>query len=428
MTFPHSRRILLAAVVTALAAFPVAAQSVLDRIAAVVDREIITQSDLDYSVQLIAMQNKLDPNTPGLKDRVLDGLINEKLILAQALEDSIVVTDDEVTNQLDRQIKALVQQYGSEKRVEEMYNMPISRMKRDFRDEIRKQILVQKIRQTREQNVSASYRDVEQFYETYKDSLPVIPQQYELSHIYIQPKPDSTVEKAVYRKALAIIDSIEHGGDFADFARRYSEDPGSASQGGDLGWVRRGMFLKEFEEAVFSMKDSTISKPVRTSQGYHIIQLLERRGEAVHPRHILLTVLQSKANDDSTIALLNRIRARALAGESFAELARKYSEDPDSKDIGGDLGKIPVDQIDSDFLAVLKPLKPGEISEPSRVQAGTTYGYHIVLVRSITPEHKMNMQDDYQRLDQLTLQFKNNEKYQQWIQELRKSIYWVKMI
>jgi peptidyl-prolyl cis-trans isomerase SurA len=403
-------------------------QTVIDRIVAVVDKEIITQSDLDYAVLSVATQNKLDPKSPEVRSQVLDELINEKLILAQAELDSITVTNDEVTDQLDRQIKLLAQQYGSEQKLEEVYKMSVPKMKREFRDEIRKRLLIQKIRQQRQANINVSRLDVEQFYEANKDSLPMIPKEYELSHIFIQPKPDSTVEKQVYNEALAIIDSIKAGGDFADFARRYSADPGSAAQGGDLGWWRRGSFVPEFEAAAFALKDSEISAPVRTKFGYHIIQLLERRGESVHTRHILLKIEQSQADDDSTIAELKRLRARVLAGENFGVLARKYSEDQDTKDIGGDLGKVPVDQIDPSFLELLKPLKAGDISEPAKVPVGNSYGYHIVWVRSITPEHKMNLNDDYQRLEQLTLQFKANEDYENWVKGLRKTIYWQKKI
>ena len=403
-------------------------QTVIDRIVAVVGKEIITQSDLNLTIQSMAMQNKLDPESPELRNKVLDGLINEKLILAQAIEDSVVVTNDEVTDRLDRQIKMLAQQAGSEQRLEELYNMPISRMKRDFRDLIRNQLLVEKIRQTRQTSIMVTRREVEQFFDAHKDSLPTIPKEYELSHIFIKPKPDSSVVQAVYKKALTILDSIKAGGDFADFAKRYSTDPGSARGGGDLGWFRRGVFEKEFEEAAFALKDSEISQPIRTSYGYHIIQLIERRGESVHTRHILFSIQQSTADDDSTVAELNRLRERTLAGENFAVLAGKYSEDPESKDIGGDLGKIGVDQIEPSFMEILKTMKQGEISAPVKVPLGTLYGYHIVWIRSISPQHTMNLDDDYHRLERLTLQFKTDEDFQRWVEEMRKNIYWEKKI
>lgn len=402
------------------------AQTTIDRIVAVVGKEIITLSDLNLTVQSVAMQNKLDPSSADLRDKVLESMISEKLVLAQAIEDSVVVSNEEVTDRLDRQIKLLVQQAGSEQRLEELYNMPVSRMKRDFRELMRNQLLVEKIRQTHQAGLSVSRREVEEFFEAHKDSLPTIPVEYELSHIFIKPKPDSAVIQAVYKKALAILDSIKAGGDFANFARRYSTDPGSAVGGGDLGWFRRGVFEKEFEEAAFGLKDGEISKPVKTTYGYHIIQLLQRRGESVHTRHILFSIEQSKADDDSTIAELTRLRTRVQGGESFAALARKYSEDNETKDLGGDLGKIPVDQIELSFMDVLKPMKAGEISEPMRVPIGSSYGYHIAWVRSISPAHAMNLSDDYRHLEQLALQLKTAENFQRWVEEMRKNIYWEK--
>lgn len=405
------------------------AQTVLDKIVAVVDREVITQTDLNFALQQVSIQNRIDPKTPGLRDRILDGLINDKLVLAQAILDSIVVTDDEVTYQLEQQINRLTYQLGSQQKLEEAYGMSVSRMKRDyqFREMIRKQLLVQRIQQQRQAAISVSRREVEEFFNTYKDSIPNVPTEYELSHIFIEPKPDSSVVKEVYQKAEKIADSIRAGGDFADFAKRYSSD-GTASAGGDLGFARRGSFVKEFEEAAFTLKENEISKPIRTQFGIHIIQLLERRGESVRVRHILFPITMSPANDDSTIALLNRIRQRALNGENFGTLARKYSEDNETKDIGGDLGKLTLEQLEPAYADFVKNAKSGDISEPRRLPVRNSYGYHIIYVRSITPEHTVNLDEDYKRLEQLALQIKTGENYQKWIEELRKTIYWEKKI
>ncbi len=405
------------------------AQTTLDKIVAVVDKEIITLSDLNFNVQQLAIQNKIDPNTAEFRDRVLDGMINEKLVLAQALEDSIVVTEDEVTERLEQQIQRLVYQVGSEAKLEETYGMSVSRMKRDyqFRDMVRKQMLVQKVQQQRQVAVAVSRREVEEFYTQYKDSIPNVPAEFELSHIYIEPKPDSSALKAIYNKALVIADSIKAGGNFPDFAKRYSSD-GSASQGGDLGFARRGSFVKEYEEVAFTLNEGEISKPVKSQFGYHIIQLVERRGDAVRTRHILFPIQVLPINDDSAIAHLNRIRASALAGESFGVLARKYSEDNDTKDVGGDLGKTSIDQLDPAYDDFVKSAKPGDISEPRKIQVANKYGYHIILVRSASPAHPISLQEDYKRLEQLALQFKLNANYQTWIEGMRKNIYWEKKL
>jgi peptidyl-prolyl cis-trans isomerase SurA len=405
------------------------AQQSLDRIIAVVDREVITESDLNFTVQQLAVQNRLDPKSKELRDRVLDGMINDKLVLAQAIEDSVIVTDEEVTERLEQQIARMVYQVGGQEKLEEVYGMSMNRMKRDFqfRELIRKQMLVQKIQQQRQMQLTVSRREVEEFFNTYKDSIPPVPMEYELSHIYVEPKPDSSTLKATVARIQKIADSIKAGGDFALFAKQYSSD-GSAEQGGDLGFARRGSFVKEFEEVAFTLSVNEISKPVKTQFGYHIIQLVERRGDAVRTRHILFPLEMSQANDDSAVALLGRLRTEALKGESFGFLARMNSEDPDTKDIGGDLGRVSGDQLDPAFADFVKSAKAGDISEPRKLTVQNKYGYHIIYVRSITPEHTINMTDDYKRLEQLALQFKLSTTYEQWVDELRKNIYWEKKL
>jgi peptidyl-prolyl cis-trans isomerase SurA len=405
------------------------AQTSLDKIVAIVDREVISLSDLNFTIQQVALQNRIDPKSPEFRERVLDGMINDKLVLAQAIEDSVIVSDDEVTDQLERQISRLIMQAGSQEKLEELYGMSVNRMKRDFqyRELIRKQMLVQKIQQQRQTSLTVSRREVEEFFSTYKDSIPKVPTEYELSHIYIEPKPDSSVLRATFAKAQLIADSIRKGGDFAVFAKRYSSD-GSSVNGGDLGFARRGSFVKEFEESAFTLKEHEISKPVKTQFGYHLIQLMERRGESVRVRHILFPVAMSAANDDTTTTLLKRIRDMAIHGEKFGVLARKYSEDQETKDIGGDLGKLSAEQLDAAYSEFVKAAKAGDISEPRRIDVANKYGYHIIYVRSITQEHTININDDFRRLEQLALQFKTSNNYQVWIEGLRKSIYWEKKL
>jgi peptidyl-prolyl cis-trans isomerase SurA len=416
--------IVLAVILLASFANRLAAQTVVDRIVAVVDKEIITEADLQERISYIALQNRIDPKTPGLRKQVLDGMIADKLVLAQAIIDSVNVTDEEVTRMLDQQFQNFIRQAGSEQRLEQIYGKPIARMKREYKPEMRKQLLIQRVRQQREANILISRREAEEFYESYKDSLPKVPEEVDLSHIFIIPKPDSALEEQSRRKLNAIRDSVIAGGDFADFARRYSQD-GSAPSGGDLGWAKRGVvFVPEFEEAVFALKEKEISPVVKTEFGFHLIQLLERRGESVHARHILFRTEKGPASDSAAVSKLREIRDRAKKGESFAELARKYSEDEDTKPIGGDLGTVAVDQLEADFAPVVKDLKPGEISQPHRVSLKSSYGYQIVLLKKRTAPHAVNLNDDYRRIEQMALYVKKNRLNSEWIEELKKSIYW----
>jgi len=399
------------------------AQTLVDRIVAVVDKEIITESELNERVIFLAAQNRLDPNQISLRKQVLDGLVSEKLILAQALIDSIEVTDDEVTRALEQQIANFVRQVGSEQRVEQMYGKSISRIKRDYRTDIKNQLLVQKDRQQREASLSVTHREVEDFFASFKDSLPQVPEEFEVSHIYIVPKPDTSVEAKTRSVMQSLLDSIRAGGDFADFAKRYSTDPGSAASGGDLGWEKRGVFVREFEETVFGMKEGEISNLVKTQFGFHIIQLLGRRGESVHARHILMKIEKGSASDSAAVDSLRKIRERAIKGESFAELASKYSEDEDTKTIGGDLGTLTTDQLQPDFAGQIKDMKAGEISEPLRTVVGSSYGFHSIWMRKRTAPHAINLLDDFKRIEQLALYMKRNKQNAEWIDELKKTIY-----
>ena len=401
----------------------ISAQTLVDRIVAVVDKEIITESELNERVTFLAAQNRLDPSQQSLRRQVLDGLISEKLILAQALIDSIDVTDDEVTRALDQQIANFVRQVGSEQRVEQMYGKSISRIKRDYRTDIKNQLLVQKVRQTRESSLSVTHREVEDFFISFKDSLPQVPEEFDLSHIYIVPKPDTAVEAKTRGVMQSLLDSIRAGGDFADYAKRYSTDPGSAASGGDLGWEKRGVFVREFEETVFGLKEGEISRIVKTQFGFHIIQLLGRRGESVHARHILMKIEKGSASDSAAVDSLRGIRERAIKGESFAELASKYSEDEDTKTIGGDLGTLTTDQLQPDFAGQIKNMKAGEISEPLRTVVGSSYGFHIIWMRKRTAPHTINLQDDFKRIQQLALYMKRNKQNAEWIDDLKKTIY-----
>jgi peptidyl-prolyl cis-trans isomerase SurA len=398
-------------------------QTLVDRIVAVVDKEIITESELNERVTFLALQNRIDPNQAGLRMQVLDGLVSEKLVLAQALIDSVEVTDDEVTRALDQQIANFVRQVGSEQRVEQMYGKSISRIKREYRTEIKNQLLVQKTRQQREAALTVSHREVEDFFVSFKDSLPQVPEEFDLSHIYIVPKPDTTVEAKTRSVMQSILDSIHAGSDFAEFAKRYSTDAGSAASGGDLGWEKRGVFVREFEETVFGLKEGDISNIVKTQFGFHIIQLLGRRGESVHARHILMKIDKGPASDSAAVDTLRFLRQRALKGESFTELASKYSEDEDTKTIGGNLGILTADQLQPDFAGQIKEMKAGEISEPLRTAVGSSYGFHIIWMRNRKAPHAINLQDDFKRIEQLALYMKRNKQNAEWIDELKKTIY-----
>ncbi len=416
-------KIIIVSLLLTAAAF---SQEVLDRIVAVVDNEIILQSELEFQMNLFAAQRRMDPNTPGLRDQILNNMIDEKLIYAQAQLDSIEVTEEEVEQRIDYQIETFKQQYGSIQRMEEIYGMSIEKIKRELHDDVKKNLMVQKLQQKKFGTIEATRREVEEFFETYKDSIGMIPEKLKIYHIFRNPKASERIKKKARELAQALLDSLKAGADFAELAKKYSDDPGSASQGGDLGFVKRGIFYPEFEAVAFSLKKGELSGVVESPVGYHIIQMLERRGESVHTRHILIKIKPDEDADLETIEFLSALRDSIIQGKgTFQEYAKKYSEDKETAPFGGELGTFYINQLDKNLLDIVSKLKEGEISFPRRLNySPTTYGYHIVYLKSRVPQHPANLDEDYKEIKQLADEYKKQKEYERWIKEIKKKIFW----
>ncbi len=401
-------------------------QEVLDKVVAVVDNQFILLSELEFQTQLIAYQRKLNPNDPVLKKAVLNSLIEEKLMLAQAEIDSIRVTEDEVNRQLEFQIENFIQQFGSKEKLEQAYNRPLEKIKRELRDEIKNNILIQKVQDQKFGRLEVSRYEVEQFYNQFKDSIGLVPEEVKLSQIFIQAKLTESDKEFLKSKLKAILDSIKHGGDFADFAKKYSEDAATAKSGGDLGFVRRGLFFKEFEEVVFTMKEGDISDIIETPVGFHIAQLIERRGESVRVRHILLKLQPSPESEQRIIDFLNAIRDSILNGyNSFAYYAKLYSDDKSTSLFGGEMGKIPVAELDNDLRNLIAKMNDGDISKPRKlVVSKDMYGYQLIYLEKRIPEHFPDLNLDYEKIAQLALYQKKQKVYKDLIEQLKKQVYW----
>jgi peptidyl-prolyl cis-trans isomerase SurA len=401
-------------------------EEVIDRIVAVVDNEIILQSELDFQSAMFASQRGTDPQSPELKKQILNSMIDEKLVYAQAELDSIIITDEEVVQRIDYQIQVLQQQYGSIANIEQMYGMSIEKIKRELRDDVRKNLMVQRLREKNFTFLEASRREVEEFFGMYKDSLGMIPEKVSIFHIFRNPKTTDRLKKKYKDFAQAVLDSIKQGISFEELAKKYSEDPGSKAYGGDLGFVKRGVFYPEFEAAAFALEEGELSGVVESPVGYHIIQLMERRGESIHTRHILIKFKTDENADLETIEFLTEIRD-SIVNESgtFQLFAKKYSEDKETAPYGGDLGTFFINQVDQQLLDVVSKLKEDEISFPRRIEYGQdTYGYHIVFLKSRIPQHPPSLDEDYAEIKRLADELKKQKEYEEWIEELKKKIYW----
>jgi peptidyl-prolyl cis-trans isomerase SurA len=402
------------------------AQSVLDKIVAVVDNEIILQSELDFQTNLLALQQRIDPSKPDIKKQILNQMIEEKLLYAKAKLDSINVTDDEVNRQINYRIDMFIQQYGSKEKVEQVYGMSIEKIKRELRDDVRKYLMAEMLKQKKFGSIDITRREVEEFFSEYKDSLGLIPEKFKIAHIFVNPKAGEKVKMEAKQRALAILDSIRAGKDFAEMAKKYSEDPGSAAQGGDLGFTKRGTLVPEYEAAAFALQEGQISEPIETVFGYHIIQLIARKGESIHTRQILIKIKNDEDTDLKAIEQLNDIRdSLRLEKGTFEYYAKKYSDDKETAKLGGLIGNYDVGQLDKSLLDIVDKLKIGEISFPKRVDLGQgIYGYHIVKLIARTPEHKPTLATDYDEIKQAAELHKQQILYTDWMKELKKEIYW----
>lgn len=404
----------------------VVAQESVEKILAVVGKEIILKSDVDGQIEVLASRNpsinKLDPK---IRTYVLDQLINERLIMTKAQEDSVEVLDEEITQRMEYQIQSMVQQFGSEKRIEDLYGMSMAKVRREFRDEIRKQLLVEKIRQKQFSGVKATRSDVENFFERFRDSIPQIPQRVDLYHIVRYVRASDAQSKDAFDLAMKVRDSIVKGGNFAEFAKTYSGDPGSAVHGGDLGFVEKGKFVPAFEAVAYGLQKNEISQPVETPFGWHVIQLLDKTPTSVNCRHILFKVGQSEEDRTMAKAALNELRDSVQSGADFEELAKLYSDEKETQGFGGSMGQIELERLPEEMRTSIEALPDGGVSVPMPYAADPTKpGYHIMYRKALLPAHKASLELDYKTIEQMATYEKKQRLEQEWVAQLRTNLYW----
>ena len=368
-----------------------------DRIIAVVGNDIILESDLQYQVQLYARQNQISQINPAIAQQIFQQMLVEKILYAKAEQDSISVKDEEVGKELDYRVKSLIDQFGSEQKVEQIYNMSLGKIRLTLKEDLVKKMMVDKLKRKKfPMGFKASDSDVRKFYEAYKDSIPQSPDEYELAHIYLSRKVSDAEKIIAKEKALKILDSLKTGSDFSALAKRNSDDSLSAINGGDLGFAKRGSFVKPFEDAVFTMKVDEISEVVETEFGYHIIKINEIKKDEVRSQHILVAYPKLESSDIETINFLKDLREKLESKQiTFEDAAKQYSQDQETKDKKGYLGFVAVDRIDSLELEYINKLNAGELTNPVRVGSDKNYGYELIKLISKSPSHTLTIEIDY---------------------------------
>jgi peptidyl-prolyl cis-trans isomerase SurA len=407
-------------------ASPAQSQEVIDRIVAVVDDQIILQSELLQYAYSLAMQMGVDPRKQPdkfqeLRDGALQSLIAQKVFFTKAKEDSVTVDSRQVDQVLDERLKYMVEQLGSEEKLEEYYGQPIRKIRRTFRESVEEGLLVRALQQRKYREVKLTRREVEEFYQAKKDSLPGIKAAVRLSHVLINIAPGDAAVQAAKVKIDTLLRRVRSGEDFANLARLYSEDPGSAAKGGELGFIQRGDFVKEFEETAFALQPGEISGVVRSPFGFHVIQLIDRRGEKVNARHILVRLSTSASDEKTTETFVRQLRDDVLAGKiSFEEAAKKYSNDQTSNEKGGDLGWFETAQLQVPaFREAARTLQVGEISPPLKTQ----YGFHLVRLDERREPRQYTLAHDWQEIQDMAQNAKVEREMQNWLAVLKKQIY-----
>lgn len=399
--------------------------TVIDRIVAVVDKDIILASELEQYVQYAAGSPQafaaLSPSrADSMRAAILEELIRQKVLLAKARADTVKIEERNVDAELDARVKTLMDQAGGQSRLEEYYGMPLAKLKRQFRTMVEEGMLIEKVRSEKFRDVKATPNDVQRFWEAYRDSIPELKDAIRIAHILLadslsQVSIDAAVARADSARAL-ILSGAET---FEEYASRYSEDPGSKAKGGALGTTNRGDLVPEYEAAAFSMEPGDISAPVVSQFGVHVIRLNERIGEKVNTSHILFKIVPTPHDMNVTKARADSIIEAARGGADFADLAKQYSTDIKTAGIGGDLGWFTPADLPDDFRDPVVSLKKGELAEPVRTQ----FGVHVLRVTDRVFARKITFEEDYERIKRMALAKKQDEVFQNWVAELEKETF-----
>jgi peptidyl-prolyl cis-trans isomerase SurA len=409
----------------------------LDGIAAVVNDEVVLQSDVEEQVYLFVMRNQLRPDSAmvdTLRQQVLEEMINEKLVVAEAKRQGLVASEPEVNREVEKAIQDAKTRMGPAGFQEQLAkeNLTEERLRTKYRDEARRQQLAQRMVQKALPRKPVPQAEAEAYFKADPGKFPLAPGQVRLSVIQIPVTADSAADAAARLRAVAIRKRIVDGEKFAKVAAEVSDDTGSSKAGGDLGFFPRGAMEPSLEQAAFSLRLDEVSEPVHSPYGWHLIQVLERDTlktaagadslapdggiiPEAHARHILIRVETTDADHERAKALAERVRTEAAKGVDFGTLVRRYSKYQAPTDPDGDIGFISLGSLMPQIRAGLDTLEVGQISEPLENQAG----FNIFKIGDRKPERPYTLDEIKEQLPEAVGQIKFKERYDEWLKGLR---------
>ena len=407
----------------------------IDEVVWVVGDEAILRSDIEM-MRMQAVQEGMkwdgDPDC-----RIPEQLAVQKLFLNQAALDSIEVTESEVMQGVDQQINAWIQMVGSKEKLEEYRKQTITQMRSDLHDEFKNRELIQRMRRKLVEDVKVTPADVKEYFrEQPQDSIPMVPTTVEVQIITMQPRVPVEEINRVKDRLRDFTERVQSGRtSFATLARMYSEDTGSAVQGGELGYTGRGMLDPSFAAVAFNLSDpKKISKIVESEYGFHIIQLIDKRGDKINCRHILMKPRVPQASIDSTMVHM-KVLTEDLNNKRFAfeDIVSLLSDDKDTKNNrglmsnnaeSGRTSRFEMKDLPTEVARQVSQLSVDSVSQPfTMVNSRGKTVCAIVKLKSRTPAHRATIQEDFQVLSNVVLNKRKEEKVRQWVQDKIKSTY-----
>jgi peptidyl-prolyl cis-trans isomerase SurA len=403
-----------------------------DRIIAKVDNQIILKSELELTfLQMLANAQGVDPST--LKCKVLESLVMNKLLLAKAELDSVVVERDQVERELSDRMNYFIQTVGSEKKLEEYYGKTLDQLKDDLKKQVKEQLVVRKMQQNIVSKVKVTPAEVKKYFNSIpKDSLPYFSTEVEVGQILKVPLVTKQDKLEVRQRLEQIKTQILNGADFCQLAKEHSEDPGSAINCGELGFFPKGSLVPEYEGAAYKLKANELSSIIETEYGFHLIQMIERKANEINTRHILIKPGSKNTDIEPSVRFLDSLRRRILSDSiSFEKAAKENSDDKASKTHGGyfidaknGTSKISLDNIDAGIFFMIDTMKVGSISQPiiTQTEDGKP-AVRIIYFKSKTPPHQANLKDDYQKIYQAATKERENRLLDQWFMKTKSEIF-----
>ncbi|SFB92492.1 peptidyl-prolyl cis-trans isomerase SurA [Parapedobacter composti] len=404
---------------------------VIDKVVAVVGSNIILQSEIEMQyAQYLAQGNKADED---FKCYILQQQLTQKLLAQQAAIDSIEVSESEVDDQINARLRYMANQAGGQERLERFLNRSLLQYKEEMRPSIYEQMKAGKMRQNIVSGIDVTPLEVKRYFESLeKDSLPYFSTEVEVGEVVVYPQLTREEKQRFRDRAEELRKQVVEGADFATVARLYSEDKGSAAYGGDLGFHTRDMMVKEFTAVAFRLKPGEISPVFESEFGFHFLQVLERRGEEVHTRHILIQIKPTSASLDRAKAHIDSIYGQVVDKKlDFYTAATLYSDNKETKYNGGMLlnmenqqGRttlIPIEKLDASIFTAIDTLQPGQYSRPAQFtdHTGKT-GYRFTYLKSRTPPHQANLEQDFAKIKEAALDDKINRRLSEWFESRRK--------